>query len=329
MSDFVCEFGLINIPSDFIENIMPQANGAFVKVYLYSIYLAQTRQACSFGEIASKLELLESDVINALTYLNDHNALSFDGNKVIFGSDSRALDSKIALSKPELNLSNTSSNSKKSFETVKQIMSDNEALSDLCLLSQQILDRTLSNSDIETLYWFYDELGFSPEVIMMLLEYCVSIDKRNMKYIEKVAISWHENGITTMDAAQNYMDEKKEKNSYVYNLRRLFGIDNRNLSKTEEMYFKTWHEIYGMSEEMTALAYEYCIISTGKLSFPYMNTIIENWYKKNIFTIEDAERDHNDYKQASINKKELSVYEDRSGFDYDDIEKIMQEKYDK
>ena len=30
---------------------------------------------------------------------------------------------------------------------------------------------------------FLDEMGFSPEAILLILDYCISMDKRNMKYI--------------------------------------------------------------------------------------------------------------------------------------------------
>ena len=82
-----------------------------------------------------------------------------------------------------------------------------------------------------------------------------------------------------------------------------------------------------MDENMVALAYEYCIIQISKLSFPYINSIIERWYNKGISTVTEAEKDREDFKASG--EKDLDVYKDNTGFDYDEIEKIMQEKYDK
>ena len=45
-----------------------------------------------------------------------------------------------------------------------------------------------------------------------MLEYCVSNGKKNMNYIEKVAISWNKNGIFTIDAADKFITAEKEKN---------------------------------------------------------------------------------------------------------------------
>jgi DnaD/phage-associated family protein len=160
-----------------------------------------------------------------------------------------------------------------------------------------MLGKTLANKDIETIYWIYDSLGFSPEVITMLLEYCVSMDKRNMKYIEKVAITWHEKNINTMDDAQKYIMSASKHDEFTASLRKLFGITDRNLSKTETMYLESWRDNFQMSADMVALAYEYCIMATNKLSFPYINTILKRWAEQGIKTIPDAEKDHEQYKQ--------------------------------
>lgn len=293
-----------------MERLMPSANGAYVKVYLMALALGVKSEEMSTAEMAGKLNLLESDVVNALEYWNKLGALKYSREQVSFGS----AVSEVQESKPQ----------KKDMEEIRGVMTENPELADLCTLSQEILGKTLRNKDIETLYWFYDELGLSPEVITMLLEYCVSKDKRNMNYIEKVAISWHENGIVTIDAADRFINNEKEKSGYFYSLRKLFGIDNRSLSKTEETYLKSWRDDLGMDENMVGLAYEYCIMQTSKLSFPYMNSIIKRWNELGIHTVPEAERDHEDFKTKN-KQNNLDVYND-DDFNYAELEKIMQNK---
>ncbi len=293
-----------------MERLMPSANGAYVKVYLMALALGVRSEEMSTAEMARKLNLLESDVVNALEYWNKLGALKYSREQVSFGSDV----SEVQESKPQ----------KKDMEEIRGAMTENPELADLCTLSQEILGKTLRNKDIETLYWIYDKLGLSPEVITMLLEYCVSKDKRNMNYIEKVAISWHENGIVTIDAADRFINNEKEKSGYFYSLRKLFGIDNRSLSKTEETYLKSWRDDLGMDENMVGLAYEYCIMQTSKLSFPYMNSIIKRWNELDIHTVPEAERDHEDFKTKN-KQNNLDVYND-DDFNYAELEKIMQDK---
>lgn len=294
MPNFKFNIDFVPIPKDFIEHIMPSSNASYVMVYLYIMFLASSNKSAQTAEIANKLGLIESDVINAIKYWNDKGMFSGTGDTIII---KKSVDEEIS---PE--------SQKKPIEEVSRIMTSDAALSDLCAIAQEMLGKTLANNDLETLYWFYDQLGFSPEVITMLLEYCVSMNKRNMKYIEKVAITWHENNITTMDEAQAYITGAAKNDEYVSSLRKLFGISDRNLSKTENLYLKSWRDELNMSADMVGLAYEYCIIATGKLSFPYINTILKRWADKGIKTIPEAEKDHEQYKQtASSEGHEMSA----------------------
>ena len=319
MPSFQLNADFIPVSADFIENKMPQANGAYVKVYMYMLYLAVKNIDEENSAIAAKLNLLESDVVNAVGYWCGCGAMSSENGNITFLNSETHVERSVPETEPVTE--------RRTGKNVAEEMLSNKALADLCTLAQEILGKTLDTQETETLFWFYDYLGLSPEVITMLLEYCVSKGKRNMNYIEKIAVSWHENGITTMSAAEHYISDEQEKKTYVYELKKLFGIDGRNFSKSEELYLKTWHDDYDMSVEMIALAYEYCIMSTGKLSFPYMNKIIENWAKKNITTIETAEADHENFKTQSGNsaEKDTKVFSDK-GFDYDEIEKLMREK---
>lgn len=283
MPDFKFNMDFVPVPKDFIEHIMPSSNASYVMVYIYIMLLATTGKNMSTADIAKKLGLIESDVVNAIKYWNDKGIMSGKGDTVII---KKSVDEELS---PE--------NDKKSIDDIEEIINGNKTLSDLCLIAQEMLGKTLANNDIETLYWFYDQLGFSPEVITMLLEYCVSMGKRNMKYIEKVAITWHENNITTMDEAQEYITNASSRDDYISSLRKLFGITDRNLSKTERLYLEDWRDSLKMSADMVGLAYEYCIMAINKLSFPYMNTILKRWASMGITTIPEAEKDHENFKQ--------------------------------
>ncbi len=292
MPNFKFNMDFVPIPKDFIEHIMPSSNSAYVMVYLYIMFLASTGKNTDTEFIAKRLGLIESDVVNAIKYWNEKGIFSGTGDTIIV---KKSVDEELS---PE--------STKKPIEEVAEIIDGNSALSDLCLIAQEILGKTLGNNDLETLYWFYDQLGFSPEVITMLLEYCVSMEKRNMKYIEKVAITWHENNITTMDEAQAYITSSAKNDEFIASLRRLFGITDRNLSKTETLYLKAWRDEFKMSADMVGLAYEYCIMATGKLSFPYINTILKRWAEQGITTIPEAEKDHEQFKQNSAQSSDIN-----------------------
>ena len=61
-------------------------------------------------------------------------------------------------------------------------------------------------------------------------------------------------------------------------------------------------------------SYNRCIDSTAKLSFSYMNKVLENWYKKGIKTVEETKI--SDSKAKSDNERKLS-------FDIDELDKLV------
>lgn len=321
LAKFILRTQYVTVPIHFIHEIMPNANGTFVKIYLYALSLAQSGIEMNNAEIAKSLGILESDVMQAFTYWYQNGVLVMRDNVVEF------LDFP---SPPDLPKSAVTEQSLSPIDHVTAVVSANEALADMYTLAQGVLDKTLTTSEIQTLYWIYDNLKFSPEAVLMLLEYCVSKEKRNMKYIEQVAISWAEKGITTMETIDRYLKEEQKNSGYVYSLKRLFGINDRNLSRMEEEMMERWRDNYHMSEEMAALAYEYCIMQTSKLSFPYIDKILSRWAKNGIRTIEAAEHDNEQFKNTNMNKsnqnEKYKVYEDN--YNHDELEHIIRKKLD-
>ena len=308
MPNFNANFDFIPVSRDFIENHMPKANGAYVKVYLTALMLGLGGESMSTSEIADKLGLLESDVVNALEYWKKDGALEYDGENVTFAG---AAAVKSTTPVPPVHMT----------RDIAEEMTENKALADLCAIAAEILDRPLKKKDMETLYWFVDDLGLSPEVITMLLEYCVSKDKRSIGFIEKTAIQWHEKGVTTISAADKFIRDQNEMSTYVGALKKLFNFGDRNLTKSEEDSLHKWRDEYGMDENMVGLAYEYCLDAIHILSFPYMDKILSRWKELGITTIEAAEKDHDDFKSG---KKNVGSFGD--DISDEELKKIIREK---
>ena len=309
MSGFIMESEYVNVSVDFIENHLKDANGAYVKVYLYILNLAVKREYMSCAEIAKELNLTESDILNAIDYWKKEGAIEeVQGNLLI--KDGKKNFSGIiveAEEKPEKPVYD-------SMQVAERVSKD-AALSDMMGLSQEIFGRILTSSEMESIFWIYDELKFSPEALLLLIEYCVSKGKTNMKYIEKVAIVWSEKGAYEADSVYEIIQAEEQKNGYIYSVRKVLGILDRGLSQSEEQYLIKWKNECGMNEEMVALAYDYCMLQTAKLSFPYMDRIIERWHKEGIHDIASAEKDNKMF-------RERKNTDTRKPSDYNDLENL-------
>ncbi len=56
--------GFFSVSNKFVDNYLCEANGSFVKVYLYSLRHS-TDSGLTIADIAAALNLLESDVIRS------------------------------------------------------------------------------------------------------------------------------------------------------------------------------------------------------------------------------------------------------------------------
>lgn len=297
----------VPVPAAFIKDKLPRANATFVKVYLYLLMLASENTAADFAEIADTLGLLESDLMHAMKYWENEGIIFKDGENFSFSAERpAAFEEPKAEEKPHR------------VENIAEVIENNSELKDMFTVSQEILGKAITEKDMETLYWFYSELKMPPEVILLLLEYCVSKGKNRMSYIEKVAVSWNEMGLTTSESVTRYIENEAQKTGFLYSIRKIMGIADRSLSQIEEKYLIKWHDKMNMSEEMIALAYEYCIIQTAKLSFPYMDKIITRWSGEGITTVSAAEEDNRKFK----NRSKQSETDFNGGYDHMDLERL-------
>lgn len=294
MPYFTNDNKFVPVPTEFVKDKLPQANPTFVKVYIYLLMLATENKGADFADIAETLGLLESDLMYAIRYWEEQGVLFKTGDNFSFSGSNFVAKDVIPKEDPP---------SHKPAENLAAIIEGNKALSDMFMLSQEILGKTITEKDMETIYWFHSDLNMTPEVILLLLEYCVSKGKNRMSYIEKVAVSWNEMGLLTSESVAMYLKNEEQKTGFLYSIRKIMGISDRSLSQIEEKYLTKWHEDLKMSEEMIALAYEYCIIQTAKLSFPYMDKIITRWNKEGIFTIAEAEADNRKFKNRRDNSE--------------------------
>lgn len=322
----------ISLDTAFINTFMPKANGSFVKVYLYTLMCAERGIEISNAQLSAILGIPENDIIQAFAYWHEQGAVEISDGEVIFRSltDTADTASTEATFTEHDTSADTAANNRPDISATADALSENGELADMCNLAQEVLGKPLTSQDTSTLYWFYDELGFSPEVILTLLEYCVSKDKRNMNYIEKVAIGWHENGIRTLEQVDAYLTREASRGDYFGTIRKIMGID-RTFSKTESDFLYKWRDEYNMSEEMVALAYEYCVIQISKISFQYMDKILQRWHDSGIHTVAQAEEDNKNFKRSPSSPKQggyqPEVFQDN--FNHSELEKMVWERLGK
>lgn len=300
------------LSNKFIDCYMPEANGEFVKVYLYLLrILTQTPASFSLASMADHLNCTERDIVRALRYWEKEQliALSVDQDASLSGvlllpipdsgeeavqpqASKEASDSRQAatetLENPDSQIP-AGPKERPKIQLTRQRraeLSEIDDIQQLLFLAEQYLGKTLSTSNVDKLLYFYDSLKFSVDLIEYLIEYCVSKGHQSMRYIETVAFAWADKGITTVEQAKQ---ESHLHNQEYYAILKALGITNRSPVETEIRLMDTWRKEYGFPLDIIAQACSRTVLQTGQASFQYADRILSEWKKKGVKTMADID----------------------------------------
>lgn len=288
--------GEVVIKTDFLENHLLKANHDYAMVYLCALkYTSSNESIPSAEKMAKMLGMKTSDVNDAVNYWVNEG---FD----------------IFKTKPDFS-PNTADKSVCTPKEIASFVSKDRELAMLYDEAQRAMGKTLSTSDIQTIFWLYDNVGLPSGVIILVINYALKQGKARMRYIEKTALAWAEKGILTVTDATKYIKACEEYRSYENKIKRLLSID-RNLLPSEREIILKWQNEFKPSDDMIFRAYEICIERNNKFSMKYINGIIKNWAEKGFKTAEDVKKPKN-----SVNPKSFKNFTQRTDVDYKKIER--------
>ncbi|MCR5777065.1 MAG: DnaD domain protein [Lachnospiraceae bacterium] len=308
--------GTTAIANDFIDIYLKDANEAQIKVYLYLLRFASAANPVSVTAIADLFNYAERDIIRALEYWDRQGLLSldYDENRNIRGICMNILpltgknEAKKENAQPVRKAEPVSAPAASEItgevkseaeDEIKGItkpfyakdkieeFKNREDVSELVYLAERYLGRLLNSSDLNTLLFIYDKLGFNVELIEYLVDYCVSNDHKNMHYIESTAIKWHEQGVTDIASAKA---QTSVFNKDYFAVLRSFGLSGRNPVKNEVDYIRRWKEDFGFDMEIIIEAVNRTMKAIARPSFRYADKILSEWRKKGAKSMTDIER---------------------------------------
>lgn len=155
---------------------------------------------------------------------------------------------------------------------------EKEETSQILFVVEQYIGKPLSPTEMRTILFFTDRLHFSEDLIDYLIQYCVEKGKKDFRYIEKVAISWAEEGITTprqaAKAAQKY-------DKIVYDIMKALGKSS-NPTKAEADYVIKWTKSLGFTQDIILEACQRTVMATDKHRFEYADRILNSWHQNRV-----------------------------------------------
>lgn len=285
------------ITNDFIDHHMIQANGEFVKVYLFLLrHQNDTSFHLTVSNIADCLNNTENDILRAFRYWESEGLLTLikDSSNAVKAIELTPFSKPASTKKGAVPPSKDPVlPSKKTVEktTTSRSSDSKKELKSVLFIAEQYLNKTLTLTDIESITYFYEHLHMSVDLIEYLIESCVEAGHKSMHYIQKVALSWAESGITTKEQARK-QSSLYHKNCYT--VLKAFGIKNRGPAFSELAFIEKWTEEWGFSLDIIVEACNRTITATHQPSFEYTDSILSKWHAgqvhhlKDIKTLDDA-----------------------------------------
>lgn len=320
-----------SISNFFIDYYMTEANGEFVKVYLYLARLLSNNSAVTVAEIADHFNLTENDICRAIKYWINRDVLrlNYDGSGRLSGivllplhppksphkhasdtsilhasvradEDTRTEDGMHALAAPKGHTKLTAVQTEFPADTVLSAppkpkftqndmdnMCNDDDWADIVYQVETLFGKQISARDAQTLMYIYDTLEFDIDLFEYLIEYCTTMNKKNCRYMEAVAIGWYKDGIKTRQQAKEQSTATAGIAKIVF---KALGIRRPYPTNIEMAYITTWSKDFGFDSEIIGKACERAIAAKpSSANFAYINGILDNWNKNNVKSIADIE----------------------------------------
>lgn len=317
-NDPLAIFSSTSLPDIFFTEYLPEANGDYIKIYLYILFLSKYDKDIKVNDLCKKLGLPLKVIQDGMKYWEDQGVFTRKNTGYIINNlQEKELHQ---LYKPKVSLSadqiQKSAESQKRAKTIEYI--NNRYFSGLMPTSWY--------PDIEL--WF-KKYNFEDAVMIALFGYCFDKSALHRNYVQAVADAWFKNQIKNYDDLEKYY-EKQEKLSKIANtISKKLGL-SRQLSQYEYAYIEKWVVDFEYPFEIIEIALKR---TTSKVnpSFDYIDKLITDWHDRGFKTADQVNKFLCDMKQKNKDVKQL---EKKSGYkkydqrSYDNLNNLYSNKKD-
>jgi DnaD/phage-associated family protein len=253
--------GIFAVPNCLADEYIKIATADNLKVLLYC--LRHAGQGLSAGEISRATGVAPDNVTSSFEFWRQRGlfgSLKHDNPVTPPGTAKTAalLERDYEFSPIEIS------------DTIK----NNKDVQYLFECAEKLYARPLKHHEQSTLTVIIEQVGMHPGVALMLLEYCFSIGKNRVDSIKKIARSWLDEGINSIESADSHIKLLKEYNTAENKLIRLLKI--KDIPDSKKPLLRKWLYEFNHSIEKIYEVYQKTLERTGKLEYTYMDKVLSN-----------------------------------------------------
>ncbi|MCD8005603.1 MAG: DnaD domain protein [Oscillospiraceae bacterium] len=292
-----------SVPCALVDDYIRLADESALKLLLY--LLCDESDEIDKAEVCRKLGIKEGSFDDAVIFWKEMGVMESEASAPVTASHNATVETKSPEVSPAIP-SNVKVRLNYTPKTISDMIDTDESIRELFSEAEKTVGRLLKHAEQELLINLRDYYGFDTGSIILMLEYCHSCGKTSARAIESFATELSTNNITTFFEIDAEIKRRTEYSTFENEVKRALFLETKPTAK-QSQFISSWQEL-GFSVEMIGEARERCVNQTNKLSFPYINKILQSWAEKRIFTLEALEAD-----EAKRIKPAVSQSERKSG----------------
>lgn len=292
--------GIFAVPNSVVDDNIRLASALQLKTLLYMLRHSAEGKV-SLAELSRAIGFGEEDISDALIFWEERGLVTKDGSVPaapvsVTKDETPAVKETVAPVQSNRRVEEIPV-TKPNHEQVAARLQESEELRLLFTEAQNILGKTVGYDGQSTLIMMHDSYGLPVEVILMAIEYNKNKGKTGFASISKTGREWSELEIDSIEGAIEYIESHNIVDEAWNKLRSMTELTNKNPTQKQKRLLNVWIKEYGFNTDMIYFAYEEAIDNTGKISFEYMDKVLQSWHKNAVKTPQDIQTEKAKWQQ--------------------------------
>jgi DNA replication protein DnaD len=264
------DLSTVELESIFINDFMPQADGIYVKIYLFGLKLAKESSEREFTikTISSNLNIEIDSVISAYKYWQDKKIVNIVNIRSSLDFDVEYLSIRsLYITQNYVNASKVKDMMKKSFE--------NQKMNDLYERINALVNVKLLPVEWESLLEFIEEYNVDEGLIIGAFENLGKVGvKSRVKVVKTNIVNWMDSGIKSYEELVEYKNQNTERFKLYKEILKALGYPYQQPTIGDKETIDKWIDVDGYSLEKIIDTIKQITKNKREPSLNYINSVL-------------------------------------------------------
>ena len=280
------------LPDIFFTEYFTEANGDYLKVYLYMLFLSKYNKEIKLNDLTKKLSLPLNIIHDSIHYWESIGLITKKNTGYLINSIQEIELHK--LYKPKVSLSPRDIDKNAASQYRAKIIED---------INNTFFQGIMSPGWYTDIELWFKKYSFDGEVMRALFQYCFDRSALHKNYIGVVAEAWSKNNIKSYNDLETHFQKQEKLTKFKKAIAKKLGI-TRALTQYEEAYIEKWILDFGYNMSVIEIALKRTT-SKANPTFDYIDKLLTDWHERNLKTEEDVQNYLLEFKKKKENIKEL------------------------